>query len=165
MLVITKRDLADGMGVSVATVESWQRAGLQHARKGNRNVYRLKEIIEFLRERDGHENLDARQEQAKLHRANRQLREIQIEEASGRLLPAPYVEAMCAGIISAARAKLLSLPNKLAAVAYGCTTLTAIETEARELVYEALTELSNTDILEYAPEPNSEALQPDEIAV
>ena len=153
MLEITKRELADALGASIATVESWQRAGLKHTRQGNKNVYSLRDVIEFLRARGGDEKtLDARQEQAKLHRANRQLRELQIEEAAGRLIPVIHAEMALTGIVAAARARLLGLPNRLAAIAYGCTSLPEIETEARALVYEALNELSETDIFDYAPE-------------
>ena len=62
---------------SDTTIEGRQRAVLPHKHIGGNNIYILRNITAFLHERDGHENLYHRQEQAALQKANRAQREPQ----------------------------------------------------------------------------------------
>ena len=72
--------------------------------------------------------------------------------AAGTLIDAKTVERVWSGMTGAARQHLLSLPYRLATNCYGGDFAT-IETKARELIYEALTNLSKFDPRDYLADP------------
>lgn len=63
----------------------------------------------------------------------------------GRLIPAEQVKQTWSDLVASARAKLLALPSRLSSVCAG-KGQSEIETEARAIVVEALTELSGAGI-------------------
>ena len=72
--------------------------------------------------------------------------------AAGELIAANVVERVWGGMTGAARACLLSMPYRLAVACQGADFAT-VETKARELIYEALTNLSQFDPRDYMVEP------------
>lgn len=73
------------------------------------------------------------------HQANAAAMDDQLKQ--GRLIPAEQVQQTWSDIVSSARAKLLSLPSRIAGVCAG-KSQAELETEARAIVYEALRELA-----------------------
>ena len=69
--------------------------------------------------------------------------ELEVDVLRGDLVPSDQVVEMLETVISNARAKLLNLPIKAAQVALAAKDLKEIEREIKELVYEALSELSD----------------------
>mgnify|MGYP003381734947 CR=1 FL=1 len=81
-----------------------------------------------------------------------QLKKQRLAVADGTLIDAKTVERVWSGMTSACRANLLALPYRLATNCYGGDFAT-IETKARELIYEALTNLSKFDPRDYLADP------------
>ena len=80
--------------------------------------------------------------------------------AAGTLIDAKTVERVWSGMTGAARQHLLSLPYRLATNCYGGDFAT-IETKARELIYESLTNLSKFDPRDYLAEPPALVAEPE----
>lgn len=86
--------------------------------------------------------LNPAMERAKLDRVRTEIAEIQKAERLRELIPADAVRASWERMTANARAKLLNLPGRLAVVAVGVATIQEAERAARELIHEALSELS-----------------------
>ena len=69
------------------------------------------------------------------------LKDLRIAVTRGDLIPSLTIEKVWSGMTGAARAKLLSLPYKLAFSCHSKPDFDAIENTARELIYEALNEI------------------------
>ena len=82
---------------------------------------------------------------ARLTKARADMAEVQAALLKGTTHEASAVEAVWFDMISNARAKLLSLPSKLAPRVHGEDNLAAIKTAIETAVTEALNELSNYD--------------------
>ena len=80
--------------------------------------------------------------------------------AAGTLIDAKTVERVWSGMTGATRQHLLSLPYRLATNCYGGDFAT-IETKARELIYEALTNLSAFDPRDYLADPPALVAEPE----
>lgn len=82
---------------------------------------------------------DAERARLTHHQAN----SAELEEAAkrGRLIPADQVRTTWSDLIASAKARLMSLPSRLASSCSGKGAV-EIEAEARGIVYEALTELA-----------------------
>ena len=91
-------------------------------------------------------------ERAKLAATQRQKLELEIGLMQGRLLQSDVVEATWGNLTSAARARLLQLPYRLAVDAIAADGVFArIESAAHDLIREALEELHSYDANDYAP--------------
>jgi hypothetical protein len=91
-------------------------------------------------------NLDPQREKALLDRERRLKVATERKVLEGKLIPVSEVEEHWGMLVGAARAKFLTLPNKLAPVVVSCETLPEVEDEARRLVNEALAELAGTGV-------------------
>jgi len=89
------------------------------------------------------EGFDYNEERARLTKFQADEKQLQVRVLEGDLVPSDQVVEMLETVISNARAKLLNLPVKAAQVALAATDLKEIEREIKELVYEALSELSD----------------------
>lgn len=89
------------------------------------------------------EKINYNDERARLTKAQADEKELQVDQLRGDLIPSDQVIDMLETVIANARAKLLTLPIKLAQAALAATELKEIEREAEALIYEALAELSN----------------------
>lgn len=88
------------------------------------------------------DQLDATQEKAKLDLARREMVELNMQVKRAELIPANIVQTYWEQMAGNCRARLLNLPGRLATAVTGAPTLQEAERKARELVYEALTELA-----------------------
>ena len=84
-------------------------------------------------------------ERTRLASAQAEKTELEVEVIKGNLIPADTVEETVNSMVSAFRARMLSLPTKAAPLVLPLADLTEAESIIRDLVYEALTELSNYD--------------------
>lgn len=86
--------------------------------------------------------LDAKLERARLDRAKRHLAEAALDEKKGALIPVEIVQDHWSTIVINCRARLLAIPSKLAQRVLEVSDMSEINTIAKELIYEALMELS-----------------------
>lgn len=87
-----------------------------------------------------------------LARSQRQKIDLEIGVMQRDLIPASTVETTWSGMTTAARARLLALPYRLAVDAIAADGVFArIESAAHELIREALEELHAYDSRDYAP--------------
>jgi phage terminase Nu1 subunit (DNA packaging protein) len=110
-----------------------------------KNKYDSTLALTMLYGSDDHTNcqeLDLQQERAKLAEKQRRKLELQIAEMEGRLIPAEDVEQRWSKLAFACRAKLLSIPTRLAPEIVNCKNLAQAQAMLTDLVHEALTELS-----------------------
>ncbi len=87
--------------------------------------------------------LDYTVERARLTKAQADEKELQVKILSGDLITREVHIETLSTLVANSRAKLLTIPTKLAQTAIAATNLSEIETEAMELIYEALLELAN----------------------
>lgn len=92
--------------------------------------------------------IDRNLEQGLLFQVQRKRQELALAKEKAELIPGPIVEKVWAGFVGAARQRLLALPPRLAAQ---CNeqSYTEVECHAREIVYEALNELSEYNPQDY----------------
>lgn len=104
----------------------------------------------------GRISIDLQTERARLAKAQADKTEIEIGILRGELLPAPVVATVWSGMTSAARARLLALPYRLATAAIAADSFNKIETAATDLITEALQELHTFNPNDYQPSISNE---------
>lgn len=107
--------------------------------------------IAFMQERAFGKNvgaLDAHQERARLLKAQADKTEIEVQTMNGLLIPAAEAESGWAALVVAFRSRLSGLPTRGAHLVIGKTDFHEVKNALRELVQEALTELSLYDPFE-----------------
>ena len=130
-------------------------ADIPHTAAGNAKRYDPRQALPALYETStagagAQQNLMV--ERAALAKAQRIKIEIETGVLQGRLLQADVVEQTWAGMTTAARARLLALPYRLAVDAIAADGVFArIESAAHELIREALEELHSYDPADYGP--------------
>ena len=124
------------------------------AKRGMAHVFDSEQVMNWLISRaTGNEgDINPSLEKAMLDRARRRILELDYETRKATLIPAATVEATWSGMTSAARARLLALPYRLAQAAVSADGhFATIEFEANELIREALEELHAYNPADYAP--------------
>ena len=96
----------------------------------------------------GSQGLDPAQEKALLDRTRRELLELDLEIKRRNAIPADVVQTHWEGMIANTRAKLLNLPGRLATSVFGSSTVQDAERSARNLIHEALQEMSGSGVPE-----------------
>ena len=104
-----------------------------------RPTYWLADIVAALYDR---EDLNPSQEKALLDKVKREREVLKLEQDRKELLPSRDVEETWSKRVMNVRARLLALPGKLAPQAAVESDPVEVEKVAKELIYEALTELS-----------------------
>jgi phage terminase Nu1 subunit (DNA packaging protein) len=85
---------------------------------------------------------DYEAERARLTKAQADKAEMERDELRGALVRVPSVESHWQGMVASMRARLLSLPSKVAAQVAGPDRLQEVQERVQTLVYEALEEIS-----------------------
>lgn len=165
--LVNKQELSEILGKSERTLTTWQKNGLPIALDGGRgaqNQYDTEAVIDWLINReiskltidDEGRIHDYEAERARLthHQANKTA--LEEEVLKGSLLKAELVDRVWGDMISAFRAKMLSLPTKTAAQLINESDIAVIESVLREQVYEALTELSDYEPEQFGIQPDQE---------
>ena len=128
-------------------------ADIPHTAAGNAKRYDPRQALPALYEVACNSGqIDLMRERAMLARSQRQKIDLEIGVMQRDLIPASTVEATWSGMTTAARARLLALPYRLAVDAIAADGVFArIESAAHELVREALEELHAYDPADYGP--------------
>lgn len=95
-------------------------------------------------------------ERTRLASAQAEKTELEVQVIKGNLIPAPNVETTVNNMVSAFRSKMLSFPTKAAPAVLPLADVAEAESVLRDLVYEALTELSNYDPEQYRTKNDNE---------
>lgn len=160
--LLKKKDMAESLGISVQAFDKWR---VEPVLRDGRSAYFSARCVldnrlanEAKKNQPSGEDLDIVQERARLtfHQAN--IAELEEDLKRGLSILAENAEMVWAGGILAIRAKLLSLPTKMAPRLVSLKTISEIECVLKEGVDEALSELS-----EYDPEDYSGANSPESI--
>ena len=102
--------------------------------------------VQYLQDRANGQSLesaDYHKERARLTKLQADEKSLLLEQLRGKLLTVEDVSETWVEMITNARAKLLSLPNKMAAQVTGLQETAEIEALLKTAIYEALTELAN----------------------
>jgi phage terminase Nu1 subunit (DNA packaging protein) len=137
-------------GVSERRVQQLAKDGIiPKAEKGKYDLVGcVRGYIGFLQERAfGKElvTIDAHQERARLLKAQADKTELEVKMMNRNLIPVEEVRAFWSGMAVACRARLMSFPTRGAHIATGLKEFHEVENALRELVHEALNELSLYD--------------------
>lgn len=158
MSLVNKSQLAEILGKTPQTLTTWQKNGMPifaEGRNGQSHQYETADVIQWLISREiGKLTIDSdgvvhdyEMERARLthHQANK----VSLEERvlSGELIHANTVSEVQTKMLSAFRAKCLSIPTKTAPRVVYLSDLAEVEGELRQSIYDALSELS-----EFKPE-------------
>lgn len=133
-------------------------SGLQPFREDGRyKYYLMADVHKHLSAAKGSgEERTIEEEKRRLTTAQADKTELEVETMRGTLIPADQVESVWMNMVSAFRAKILSIPHKLAPQAIACANVADAEQVLRAGVYEALTELSAYDSRQYGNLRNPE---------
>jgi terminase small subunit / prophage DNA-packing protein len=160
--LVNKSELAEIIGKSEQTLTTYQKNGMPIKHSGGRgseNIYDTSEVIAWLVRRelekvvvgDDGEAIVYEVEKARLTKAQANHEELKVEVLKGELIRAEVVERVQGGMVSAFRARCLSLPVKASPQLVGLDE-SAIESALADYVYEALEELSDFDPGAYIPQ-------------
>ena len=139
----TQRALAVHLVLSVSRIRQLQYAGVIK-KDASLDCARLA-YIRWLRERiSSKSNSDINNERARLvhHQAN--LAALEEETRRSKLIPADEINSEWAEMTSIMRAKITTIPKQVAAVGCGITDYNEMEALVKDLVYEALDELTTS---------------------
>ena len=146
----TKKELADHLDLSPQSISDLVNKGVLTVKSGrspvNLDVCRV-EYINFLRKaarytkKDG--SGDIAEEKTKLTAAQARKAELEADQLEGSLIPAELVQDTWVNLISNARAKMLSLPSRLAHLLITIDSYTEAEKLLKENINEALQELAD----------------------
>ena len=146
MTAIPIADYAMLTGKNRGTIAKLLRdAGYQHGERGAK-LYESKDALPIIYAVASADDLDLQQERARVsfHQANKAA--LEEKTLAGELAVMSEVEAEWTERTAAARAKLLSLPIKLAGALHGIEDKNQIKDAALLIIHEALQELSEYDI-------------------
>lgn len=141
---MTINELVDLTGIPERTLRDWRKKGIIPADSAEESAEpTLLAIIHHLRRGQGEEDADELYaEKVRLTRAQADERELKVAELEGQLLDADQVQREWCKMVASFRAKILSVPIRLAAQV---VTLDAAQAEAllRDYLHEALSELAS----------------------
>jgi phage terminase Nu1 subunit (DNA packaging protein) len=141
-------ELADLTGKSWRTVKKrLQEAGINPlAREGTRDIYpsdvALATIFADPQRKD---DLDLTAERARLASAQANKTELEVAELKGEMVRRDEITAHWSAMVAAMRAKLLSLPSKMATRVAGPGKAKEVEALLREQVHQALEEIAGDE--------------------
>lgn len=140
-----KKETAAFFGIAVTAFDHWIAKGCPHEKHGNRYKFYLPEVAQWRLGRPDKttEALDLTAERARL--AKEQADKTQMENARlrGDLIAVPDVLKAIESVFVAFRAKILSIPTKVAPLILGCHTLPEAREEIAKHLHDALNEFSN----------------------
>lgn len=153
---VNKKQLAEIVGYTEATLTKWQKDGLPIAysgKIGESNEYETADVIKWMIRRevgkltvgeDG-EVYDYDSERARLTHHQADKAKLEKELLKGQAIATEKVVAVQCSMLGAFRSKMLSLPTKTAGKVQNLFELAEIEDCLRSEVDEALSELSDYD--------------------
>lgn len=148
--ILNREELAGFLGVSTTQVDIYLRAGCPVIEKGaGRRPYKINsaDALAWLRAREAETRTSAggvEKDQAKQRftQAAAELKELQLAERRGELLPAADVEAVWTDTCARLRSRMMIIPGRAASLVANETDPAAIEGILEEEIRGALSELS-----------------------
>lgn len=150
--LLTRRELAEQLGVHMQTVTKWEREGLpvaERGRKGKPSLYSEIQARAWLQVREDAaqtgQTLDLARERANKERWQAALAEQTFQTRARRLLPADEVERVWGATVAAVRAKVLATYTASADRVHRAGTLegvSGVETALKQIAHEILRELA-----------------------
>lgn len=151
-IIVGASIICDIFGLSARTLR--ELAQMQVIDKYKNGAYELiptiKKYITYLKTKSG--NIDAKSseqiyliERTRHEKAKREIAEMELAQMKGIMHKADDVERVMNDMLSAFRAKILSLPTKVAPLLVAYNDIATIQDIIQKEVHEALSELSNYD--------------------
>ena len=149
--IISTQQISEILGLSPRRVQQLTLEGaLVKVAHGKYDLRRsIKQYIESMTEKasPNDDELDGGREMALWTRAKREKTELEVKIIKGELHRSADVERVMNDMLGAFRARLLSLPSKMAPQVLGKTEIPVIKEQLKEAVFEAMNELANYDPL------------------
>ena len=160
--IVTQGELSDILGVTSNTIRAWKGQGLpciSAGRRGQAAKFDTQEVIEWIKNKDageGGEVFDYKVEQARLTKLKADNEELLKREKEGSLGNAEDVFVAWSQLLANFRAKILSLPSKLAPELADLDDPREIQGLLKGRLYEALEELQASDADDFCSSPEEE---------
>lgn len=150
-LLLPRNVCAKAFGVSVQAFDQWDVQPVE--KRGRESLFYLPEVIAWRLNRDqggedGSLNLQA--EKARLASAQADKTEIEVEILKGKVFRAESVEKAWTDMIGNCRARMLTIPTKLAPIMSAEKDQKRCESKLRDAIYEALFELKDYEPTQYS---------------
>lgn len=152
--IVNKERLSKILGISARTLTEYQKEGMpieKEGKRGQSNTYDTAKVIEWLVKRAADSTGEMDKAKLRLAIAQANKAELEVEEMQGDLIPLEKMKAMWAGVLATCRARILSMPTRLAPVLINTKDPKKVEKVVRDACHEALNELAA-----YDPEANKE---------
>ena len=150
-----RKEVAEHLDLSVKSISELITKGVLPSKKGrsplNIDVCRIA-YISYLRRLGGYNKRsgtgDIAEEKTRLTKAQADKAELEVSELEGQLIPAQLIQDTWMDFVANVRAKLLSLPSRLAHQMIAINDYAEAEILLKECVYDALNELGENGIPE-----------------
>jgi phage terminase Nu1 subunit (DNA packaging protein) len=147
-------DLAHLLNVSRTTLAAWIRDGMPYLKRADRDegipwVFDIAEVVRWREERAAQGNgtpTDYLEAQTRKMAAEAELAEIKLAKERGDAVSIRDTEKAWSNIMVNFRAKMLTLPQRLAPILVGQSNERAIAGMLKEEIYQALDELSRMTV-------------------
>jgi len=166
---VNKADLAQLMGVTSITIGHWVNKGCPYVEKGGPGktwVFDMPSVVAWREEQvalqavGDTKSLDIDEARRRKLAAEAAMTELDLSKRKGELVEIEEVAAAVGDDYANLRAKLLSLPVKIAPQAVGIDDAAEIQALAESLIHEALEELVSDGIYAAEGADSSEASEP-----
>jgi phage terminase Nu1 subunit (DNA packaging protein) len=150
-MLLSKIELSAALGKNPKIISDWIVAGCPHDRDGKKYVFDLPEVWKwregYLRKSAPKAKSDMAVQKTRLTKAQADKTEIEAAVASGKFVSVEDVKETWSNVISAMRTRLLSIPSRAAPLVAVVSTPQETEKIIKTLLYEALTDLSEGEII------------------
>ena len=149
--LLNKTESAAFFQISVQALSNWDIEPVE--KKGNQVFYDLRDLVKYKHayipdEGEEDKKLDLSQERAKLTIEQTRKAKLERKQLEGSLLDVEAVTVAMQQMTSAVRAKLLSIPTKLAQDLVNIETPLEVQEKIKAQIYELLNELSSDQFAE-----------------
>lgn len=153
--IVNKQRLEAILGRDHKTVLKWQKEGMPFipaSGRGKANTYDTEAVIDWLIAKEKDKDGAFTRAKLRLIEAQAEMAELDVLEKKELLIPLDKMQHLWAGVLASCRARILSIPSRLAPVIATHRDPKKIEKVLKEACDEALTDLANHD-----PETNGKA--------
>jgi phage terminase Nu1 subunit (DNA packaging protein) len=150
-MLLSKIELSAALGKNPKIISDWVVAGCPHDRDGKKYVFDLPEVWKwregYLRKSPPKSENDMAAQKTRLTKAQADKTEIEAAVASGKFVAVEDVKETWGNVISVVRTRLLSIPSRAAPLVAVVSTPQETEKIVKTMLYEALTDLSESDLV------------------
>lgn len=145
-LLLPRNLIAKTFGVHIDTVAKW---GVKPVKKvGRESLYYLPDVLATYLSRNGSPQAKLTEEKTRLAKAQADKTEIEVQVIKGNAIKSEIVSEVWTKIVMSFRAKMLSMPTKIAQTLHGLEQ-PEMESKSRDLIYEVMEELSEYEPSQY----------------